>query len=225
MSKETNIEKNTAVAEAVSKTEIFFSSNKKAILIAVSAIIIACAGIFLYHRFGYIPARQEALGQMFPAEANFRNGEYEIALNGDGNVLGFAQVIDNYGSKAGKAVYLYAGICELNLGNWNEAIGYLKSYNGRDKIMKARATACIGDAYTGLNDYAQAVKYFEKAAATADNAFAATYLLKAGVAYEALGNYDAALKAYDTIKNDYPMSMEAMDIDKYISRAEIESMK
>ena len=225
MSKETNIEKNTAVAEAVSKTEIFFSSNKKAILIAVSAIIIACAGIFLYHRFGYIPARQEALGQMFPAEANFRNGEYEIALNGDGNVLGFAQVIDNYGSKAGKAVYLYAGICELNLGNWNEAISYLKSYNGRDKIMKARATACIGDAYTGLNDYAQAVKYFEKAAATADNAFAATYLLKAGVAYEALGNYDAALKAYDTIKNDYPMSMEAMDIDKYISRAEIESMK
>ena len=225
MSKETNIEKNTAVAEAVSKTEIFFSSNKKAILIAVSAIIIACAGIFLYHRFSYIPARQEALGQMFPAEANFRNGEYEIALNGDGNVLGFAQVIDNYGSKAGKAVYLYAGICELNLGNWNEAIGYLKSYNGRDKIMKARATACIGDAYTGLNDYAQAVKYFEKAAATADNAFAATYLLKAGVAYEALGNYDAALKAYDTIKNDYPMSMEAMDIDKYISRAEIESMK
>ena len=137
MSKETNIEKNTAVAEAVSKTEIFFSSNKKAILIAVSAIIIACAGIFLYHRFGYIPARQEALGQMFPAEANFRNGEYEIALNGDGNVLGFAQVIDNYGNKAGKAVYLYAGICELNLGNWNEAIGYLKSYNGRDKIMKA----------------------------------------------------------------------------------------
>ena len=225
MSKETNTEKNTAVAEAVSKTEIFFSSNKKAILITISVIIIACAGIFLYQRFGYVPARQEALGQMFPAEANFRNGEYEIALNGDGNVLGFTQIIDQYGSKAGKAVYLYAGICELNLGNWNEAIDYLKSYNGRDKILKARAIACIGDAHAGLTEYAEAVKYFEKAASVADNAFAATYLLKAGVTYEALGDYAAALKAYNVIKNDYPMSMEAMDIDKYISRAEINSQK
>ena len=225
MSKETNTEKNTAVAEAVSKTEIFFSSNKKAILITISVIIIACAGIFLYHRFGYVPARQEALGQMFPAEANFRNGEYEIALNGDGNVLGFTQIIDQYGSKAGKSVYLYAGICELNLGNWNEAISYLNKYNGKDAILKARALACIGDAYTGLTDYAQAVRYFEKAASVIDNAFAATYILKAGITYEALGNYAKAVEAYKTIKEQYPMSMEAMDIDKYISRAETISSK
>ncbi len=220
MAKEVTNEKNTAVAEAVSKTEIFFSSNRKAILISIAVVIIACAGIFLYHKYGYQPARQEALGQMFPAEANFRNGEYELALNGDGNVLGFAQIIDEYGSKAGKAVYLYAGICELNLSNWNEAIDYLSSYHGKDKILKARAQACIGDAYTGLNDYAQAVRHFEKAASIADNAFAATYLLKAGVAYEALGDYAKAMAAYETIKNDYPMAMEAMEIDKYISRAE-----
>lgn len=220
MAKEIQQEKNTSVAEAVSKTEIFFSSNKKAILTAVAVLVVACAGVFLYHKFGYAPARQEALGQMFPAEANFRNGEYELALNGDGNVLGFAQIIDQYGGKAGKAVYLYAGICELELGNWNEAIGYLSSYKGKDKIMKARATACIGDAYTGLNDYAKAVKYFEKAAAVEDNVFAATYLLKAGAAYEALGDYAKAVGAYKTIKEDYPMAMEAMEIDKYISRAE-----
>ncbi len=225
MSAEHNTEKNTAVAEAVSKTEVFFSSNRKILFIAVAVVILLCAGIFIYHKYGYLPAKQEALGQMYPAEANFRNGEYEIALNGDGNVLGFAQVIDKYGKKAGKAAYLYAGICELNLGNWNEAIGYLKSYTGKDKILKARATACIGDAYTGLEDYAQAVKYFEKAAAVADNAFAATYLLKAGVTYEALGDYAKALDAYRTIREHYPMSMEAMDIDKYISRAEINSGK
>ena len=88
-----------------------------------------------------------------------------------------------------------------------------------DKIMKARALACIGDAYTGLTDYAKAVKYFEKAASVIDNAFAATYLLKAGVTYEALGDYSSAVKAYETIKEQYPMSMEAMDIDKYITRA------
>lgn len=224
MSKE-NTEKNTSVAEAVSRTEIFFSSNKKIIMAAVAVVILAAAGIFLYHKYGYMPARQEALGQVYQAEANFRNGEYELALNGDGNVLGFAQVIDQYGSKAGKAVYLYAGICELNLGNWNEAIGYLSKYNGKDAILKARALACIGDAYTGLTDYAKAVKYFEKAASVIDNAFAATYILKAGITYEALGDYAKAIESYKTIKEQYPMSMEAMDIDKYISRAETISSK
>lgn len=224
MSKE-NTEKNTAVAEAVSRTELFFTNNRKAIIIAISVVIIACAGIFIYHKYGYMPARQEALGQTFQAEANFRNGEYDLALNGDGNVLGFSQVIDEYGSKAGKAVYLYAGICELNLGNWNEAISYLTSYKGTDKILKARALSCIGDAYTGLNDYTKAVHYFEKAASIADNAFAATYLLKAGITYEALGDYGKALDAYNTIKESYPMSVEAMDIDKYISRAETISEK
>ena len=224
MSKE-NIEKNTSVAEAVSRTELFFSSNRKIILTVIAVIIIACAGIFIYHKYGYLPARQEALAQMFPAEANFRNGEYELALNGDGNVLGFTQVIDQYGSKAGKSVYRYDGICELNLGNWNEAISYLKRYNGTDKILKARALACIGDAYAGLNDYQTAVTYFKKAAAAADNVFAATYLLKEGVACEASGDYAGALKAYKTIKDDYPMSMEAMDIDKYITRAETVSGK
>ena len=224
MSKVTT-EKNTAVAEAVSRTELFFSNNKKAIIISILVIIVACAGIFLYHKYGYMPARQEALSQMFPAESNFRNGEYELALNGDGSVLGFAQIADEYGNKAGKAVYLYAGICELNLGNWNEAISYLEKYKGTDKILKARSIACIGDAYTGLNDYAKAVHYFEKAASVADNAFAATYLLKAGVTYEALGDYASAVKAYRTIKDDYPMSVEAMDIDKYITRAETVSGK
>ena len=53
-----------------------------------------------------------------------------------------------------------------------------------------------------------------------DNVFAATYLLKAGAAYEALGDYAKAVGAYKTIKEDYPMAMEAMEIDKYISRAE-----
>ena len=58
-----------------------------------------------------------------------------------------------------------------------------------------------------------------------DNAFAATYILKAGITYEALGDYAKAIESYKTIKEQYPMSMEAMDIDKYISRAETISSK
>ena len=214
---------NTAtVVEAVSKTELFFSSNKVAIISVIAVLIIAGAGFFLWHKYGYMPQKAAAQEQMYPAEANFRSGEYELALNGDGNVLGFAQIIEDYGHKAGEAVYFYAGVCELQLGNYSEALGYLTSYRGKDKILLARATACIGDAYTGLEDYAKAAAYFEKAAAIADNMFAAGYLLKAGVTYEELGQKDKALAAYKTIKDKYPQSMQGYDIDKYISRIEAE---
>lgn len=222
MAKEINKEKERteAVVDAVSKTDLFFSENKKTIIAVVCVLIVVCAGIFLYHKYGYLPARQEAMEQMFPAEENFRNGEYELALNGDGNVLGFAQVIENYGAKAGQAVYFYAGICEIELENWQEAIDYLSAYKGKDKILKARAYCCIGDAYTGLNNYEKAVEYFEKAAGVIDNIYAATYILKAGITYEALGNNAKALESYQTIKDRYPMTIEGYEIDKYISRIE-----
>ena len=220
MAKETKNPNAEAVAEAVSRTEVFFKENSKPMVITVAVIIVLAAGVFLWHKFAYEPKRAEAQEQMYPAENNFRNSEYELALNGDGNVLGFAQIIDEYGAKAGKSAYFYAGVCELQLGNFESAISYLRKYNGKDNILAGRAYSCIGDAYAGLGDYAQAVTWFEKAAKKSDNMFSAGYLLKAGVTSEELGDDAAALGFYQDIKDNYPQSMEAYDIDKYISRIE-----
>ena len=41
------------------------------------------------------------------------------------------------------------------------------------------------------------------------------------MAYESLKQYADALKAYETIRDKYNLSMEAMDIDKYITRVTI----
>ena len=220
MAKEIRNENAEAVVEAVSKTEKFFNENGKLLSGILAAVIVVAAGIFCWYKFAYQPAVVEAQGQMAVAEANFRTGDFELALNGDGNVLGFAQIIDEYGAKAGKAVYFYAGVCELQLGNWDLAIKNLQAYKGKDAILKARATACIGDAYVALEEYGKALGYFEKAAATADNMFAATYLLKAGMVAEKLGENAKALGFYETIKDQYPQSMEAYEIDKYIGRVE-----
>lgn len=221
MAKETKLENvETAAAEAASKTEVFFAENRKTIIIVLCALVAAGLLAFCWHQFIYAPKKAEALQQMYPAEANFRAGEYELALQGDGNVLGFSQIAEEYGAKAGKAVYFYAGVCELQLGNWEEALSYLKKYNGKDAILAARALACQGDAYVGLGKYQEAVSCFEKAAAKADNMFAATYLLKAGVTCEELGEPAKALGFYKQIKDKYPQSMEGYDIDKYISRIE-----
>lgn len=204
-------------AEQLSRTEQFYEQNKKWIWGVIIGILVIWLASLAYNRYIYQPKCAEAQEQAFPAENNFRSGEYELALNGDGNVLGFSQIIDDYGTKAGKAVYLYAGICELQLGNYGEAIDYLAKYKGKEPILKARALACQGDAYVGLEEYTKAVSCYKKAVAVNDNAFAAGYLLKEGLAYKALGDNAAALACFRSVKTDYPQSIEAYDIDRYIA--------
>ena len=206
------------VEERVSAVDQFFKENGKYIWGCVIALLVIWAAILCYQRFYLQPKRAEASAQMYPAENNFAAGNYDLALNGDGNVLGFAQVIGDYGKKAGAAAYLYAGICELQLGNYEAALGYLKKYSGKEPILAARALACEGDAYVGLGDYAAAVRSYKAAAQRADNVFAAAYLIKEASAHEALGQNAEALACYNAVKTDYPQSIEAYDIDKYIAR-------
>lgn len=220
MAKEIKNQNAEAVVEAVSKTEQFFNENGKLLGGILAGLVIVAVAAFCWVKFAYQPAVAEAQGQMALAEENFRAADYEVALNGDGNVLGFAQIIDEYGAKAGKAANLYAGVCELQLGNYEAATNYLKAYNGKDAILKARALACIGDAYVGLEDYETALNYFEKAVAVKDNMFAANYLLKAGLTAEKLGQNEKALGFYELIKDQYAASPEGYEIDKYIGRIE-----
>lgn len=206
--------------ETVSSVEKFFNENKKIIWGCLGGIVVLGLLVLAFQKFYVQPKSAEAQEQMLPAEIAFRAGSFDVALNGDGNSLGFQQIIDEYGAKAGKSVYMYAGICELNLGNFESAISYLKKYNGKDEILAAKALACQGDAYVGLEQYQQALSCFEKAAAEIDNIFAANYLLKAGIVCEEMGDSAKALAFYKKIKDQYPQSNEGYDVDKYISRIE-----
>ena len=206
------------VAEAVSRTDQFFKAYGKLIYTCTIAVLLIAAAALAFNRFWLQPRKAQATDQMIRAEQWFEAGEYELALGGDSNDLGFADILSQYGSKAGEAIYLYTGICQLRTGAYQEAIGTLKKYDGKDPILLSRAQACIGDAYVELEEYGKAVSWFEKAAKTVDNAFAAAYLLKAGIAAEADGKPGKALEFYQTIKDQWASAPEAMEIDKYITR-------
>ena len=208
------------IAEAVSKSELFFQKYGKIIYGCVAAILLIALAILAYNRFILQPQKEKAQAAMYVAEQRFAAGDFELALNGDDNDLGFEEIIDTYGVKGGKSVYMYAGACALQTGDFDKAIKYFKKYAGEDKILLARAQAGIGDAYVGLEDYKNALAAYEKAAATIDNMFAAGYLLKAGQVAEELGDKEKALAFYNKIKDQYPQSAEASDIDKYITRIE-----
>ncbi|MDR0295604.1 MAG: tetratricopeptide repeat protein [Prevotellaceae bacterium] len=205
-----------AVGQVLSSAEHFFIKYKNVLIYIVVGILAVVLIYFGYTKFYYEAQQEEARSQMFVAEQYFRMDSLALALNGDGNNLGFLQIIDDYGSKAGKMVYFYAGVCQLRLGQYEQAIDNLKKYKVGDEITTARALACIGDAYVNLNNYPEAVNYFLKAADYRDNTYAAGYLLKAGLTYKAMDKPEEALKMYQRIKNDCPQTVEARDIDKYI---------
>ena len=70
-----------------------------------------------------------------------------------------------------------------------------------------------------LGEIDNAISYYEKAANYNDNELVTpTFLLKAGWAYEVKQENEKALKAFEKIKEEYPRSREARDIDKYIAR-------
>ena len=208
------------IEETVSKTDQFYNEHKKTIWTVAAVLAVVALAVFAYIKLIYQPKCQEAMQQAFPAEQLFSQGEYELALNGDGNVLGLADIISTYGAKAGKAVYMEAGLAALQLGQYDDALTYLKKYTGKDPILAARAIAAQGDAYAGLERYDDAAAAYIKAAGKSDDVFAAGYLLKAGIMYEQIGQKDKALDCYKTIKDKYPSSVEGYDIDKYFSRAE-----
>lgn len=216
--KPTENQNQQAVGQAVSGTEEFLKKNGKLlgwIAIGIIAVVAICLAV---SQWVIKPARAAALDDSFAAENYFATGDYKTALEGDGSSLGFRDIIAQYGAKAGKAVYMYAGVSELQLKNYDEAIKYLKKYNGKDDILAARALSCLGDAYVGNGDLNAGLAAYDKAIKKADNQFAAAYMLKAGITCEELGDNAKALEYYKAIKDKYPQSLEAYDIDKYIAR-------
>jgi len=213
-------EKIMAVEEALSKSEVFIEKNQKLITIIVGAIAVVILAYFGFQRFYLIPKEKEAQSQMFMAEKYFEQDSLRLALNGDGNYVGFLQIIDDYGmTKSAKMAHYYAGIIYLNDGKFQDAIDHLEKFNLKDELVYPMAKGAIGDAYMELGKTDKAAEYYLKATDVKTNDFTTpVFLQKAAWAFEDLGNKEKALSAYNRIKTEFPRSAEARDVEKFITR-------
>lgn len=146
-----------------------------------------------------------------------------LALNGDGNYLGFLDIANDYRfTHAGNTARYSAGICYLHLGQFDEAIEMLGKYKKRDKIIGSLAIGATGDAYVELGQVEKGISKYLEAAAYAGNSFnTPLFLMKAGELYELDGDYAKALKLYERIQDEYPESTEGSSVEKYIARAKL----
>ena len=208
---------------ALTKTEQFIEDNQKIISYIVGAIIVVVALYLAFNRFYKQPKEQEALSQMFMAENYFEKDSFNLAINGDGNYLGFLDIIDDYGiTKAANRAKYYTGISYLHLGQYEEAIDYLNKFKTTDLLLAPVKAGAIGDAMLELGNKEDALAQYKKAYSASDNELTTpVYKMKAAKLLESMNEYKEALKLYEEIKKDYPQSAEGTTVDKYIARVKL----
>ncbi len=209
-----------SVEHALTRSEQFIEQYKKEISIGLVAVVVIIMAVFGYNSYIVAPKEKKAAEQIFQGERYFAADSFKLALNGDGSYLGFIYIEDKYSStKIGNLAAYYAGISYLNLGDFNNALKYLKKFDGKDKMLAPIAEGAKGDCYLELGDYKKAAGQYSDAVSMGNDFTSPVYLKKMGAAYELLGNFDKAEKAYSRIKDEFGSSIEARDIDKYIARA------
>jgi tetratricopeptide (TPR) repeat protein len=208
---------------ALTKTEQFIEDNQKIISYVVGAIILVVAGYLGFNRFYLQPKQDEANSQMFMAENYFEKDSFNLAINGDGNYLGFLDIVEDYGiTKAANRANYYLGISYLHLGQYEEALDYLNDFKSDDLLLAPVAEGAKGDAYLELGDNDTALKQYKKAYAMSDNQLTAPiYMMKAAKLLESMDELEQAMKIYKDIKTSYPESTEATNVDRYIARVKI----
>jgi len=204
-----------ALEEQVSKTEAFLEKYKKAIICGVVCVVVLVVGCILLNTYYFEPRQTEASTELGKAQELFQQEQYDKAL------AGFQKVAADYGSTdAGNLAQLYIGLCQANLGKWQEAVNALESFSGKgDAMISPAAEGALGNAYANLNQLDKAVEHLKKAASMADNnSLSPTFLIQAGEILESQGKKADALKLYQEVKEKYFNSMQYQTIDKYIER-------
>ncbi len=160
------------------------------------------------------------------AQKYFEMDSMSQALKGDGVHLGFEAIAKQYsGTAAGNRAAFGAGVANLKLGKFAEAIKYLEDFSTDDAVLNARKFGCIGDAYAEQNQMDKAIENYKKAADAADNDVTApTYLYRAALALEQKGNKKDALELYKKLNNGYPNSQEANAAEINIAKLEAQAL-
>lgn len=212
------------LAEKLEGAENWLEQNSKLVTGIVGVLLLIVAG---YFGFMYYKSSQDAQAQrdMFQAVYYFEADSLNLALNGDGNNLGFIDIINDYKfSDAANLAHFYAGVAYLKQGKYEAARLYLEDFSSNDLLVQARAYSLIGDAYMEEEKFEDAAKYYAKAAAYKPNKFfTPTYLMKAALAYEKLNQLEKAKEAYEQIITKYFESAEFTNARKFKAKLESNS--
>jgi tetratricopeptide (TPR) repeat protein len=217
--------------EAVEKAKDFWAKFSKPIIYVGSAIIVVVGGWYGYNKFVKEPNEIKAADMIFPAEqlfdkmstqGNFNKDSINLVLNGGNGIsTGILKLISNYGgTEVGNRAHLIAGSCYLHNGDFNNAIKHLKDFSTNAPQVQASAYLMLGDANAELKKNEDALDYYKKAAAvnTKEEFMTPEALYKAAMCAEVLNKTSEAIDLLKKIRDEYPKSSRAGDVDKYLAK-------
>jgi tetratricopeptide (TPR) repeat protein len=199
----------------------FWGKNNKVITYALAGLVVIVGGYFAYTKFYKAPAEAKAAEAIWKAEDYYRLDSFKLALEGDGQSGGFLKAIkNNSGTKAGNLAQFYAGSCYMQLGDYNNAIKYLKDFSTNQVELEVRAAGLLGDAYSELGKKEEAIGYYKKAGSLfdKDDINSPEYLFRAAMLNQELGKNKEAIDLLHQIKDKYPSSQRAFEVDKYLGK-------
>jgi len=202
----------------------FLEENSKSLLFIAAAIVVLII-IFFWYQNVYLKGRaEEASAKMFKSEQYIGvDSLANKAINGDSGYPGLEKIADEYNNtKSANLANLYLGGIYLRKGEYKKATEALGKYSSTGSpVADPLALGMLGDAYSELKDYKQAITFYKKAVDKASNKFTTPmFLKKLGLVYETQKNFKSAREAYTKIKTQYPASQEAAMIDEYIARTD-----
>jgi tetratricopeptide (TPR) repeat protein len=206
--------------DALLKVQSAYETNKKIINGALAAVIIVVVGYFGYTKMIKAPKEEKAANAISWAQMAFQADSLNMALNGDGKNQGFLNVSKKHsGTAAGNLANYYAGICYLKMGDYQNAIKSLEKFDGKGTLVGYQAYGATGEAYMETGNTAKAIEYFQKATEDKEDVLVTpTYLYRLGMAYAASGKTNEAKEAFKRVRDEYPKSVQARDMDKELAR-------
>ncbi len=212
------------IGEKKEQAQDFYEKNQSLILGGLLGLVLIIGGIYAYNNFYKKPRIKAAIGEMAQAERMFEKDSFALALtNPGGGSLGFEDIASTYsGTTTGNMANYYAGVCYLQLGQYDAALSYLNDYSPDGTVMPITYYGVLGDTYSEKGEMDKAISNYKKAIGQGTNEFLqAYYMKKLGLLYEHQGNAADALSTFENLRSKYPATPAGQDIDKYISRVSV----
>jgi len=211
------------IVEVRDQAQSFVDKYRNTIIGVGGILLLLAGGYMIYKKMVAEPQEAEAFDQISQAIYQFERDSFALALQNPGAGFdGFEVIVDDFGgTDAGNISRYYAGISHLNLGNFDRAIEYLEDFKPAGSVSPIMKAGALGDAYADKQDYDKALSMYKKAAGVSENQFLNSYYLKKyGMLLMHQGQIDEAQKVFDRIVKEYPNSLDASEVKKYVTSAQ-----
>ncbi len=200
----------------------FFENNRNLVFGILGGIVLL---VIMGFGYGIFKDHKEVQAQEALASAVrlYENGNWQGAIDGANGAAGLFDVANQYGStKAGNLALYYTADAYYKLGEHESALKYFQQFDHGDDALGAGAYAGEAAILESMGKYAEAGAKYKQAALVHESDFTSgRYLHSAGRNYELAGDFDEARNAYQMIKNDFPESAEASDVDMMLARVSL----